>query len=131
MFRGVRNADQALLERLGSQIWEQSKRDPRVVRAFRAWSVCMREHGFRYADPVVVNGDERWQSAAPSATEIATATADVACKRQTNLVDVWFGFEAAAQRRAISGHEREFQALRVAKQRLLANARALIASDSR
>ncbi|GLP64853.1 hypothetical protein TUSST3_14730 [Streptomyces sp. TUS-ST3] len=31
--------------------YRDSQKDPRVVRVFRAWSHCMRQYGYAYADP--------------------------------------------------------------------------------
>jgi hypothetical protein len=89
----------------------------------------MRDRGYSYASPIAANDDERWESDTPSGLELATATADVACKQSTNLVSIWSGVEASAQRAAIAAHPREFEALLAAKRHELANARALIASN--
>ncbi|WP_129308566.1 hypothetical protein [Streptomyces sp. L2] len=82
--------------------------DPRVVEADRAWSACMKAHGFTYATPADAYMDSRWRTQATSANssvthskaEIDTATTDMACKRSTNFM----GTAVAVQ----SGYDKQY-----------------------
>ncbi|MET9430724.1 MULTISPECIES: hypothetical protein [unclassified Streptomyces] len=55
---------------------------------------------FDYPDPFAA-ADERWKTSEPTPAERATARADVACQRSTNLVKVWAAAETRIQRRLI------------------------------
>jgi hypothetical protein len=70
--------------------------------------------------------DPRFHGDKVTALEIKSATADVACKKQSNLVAVWAAVEAAYQRRAI---EKNAVQLNLIQRRLgdsLANANRIL-----
>ena len=126
--QGTPQVDGALFNRLISETFEQSQRDPEVVQVFRAWSACMREQGWQYADPLAAITDQRWLTDGPaSQEEIRAAQADVRCKVKTGLVSTWSAVEKRIQDAAISAHPTEFQALRATKDQQLAAARAVLA----
>ena len=68
--------------------------------------------GFSYPGPMAAIDDRRFATRTPTRLEIDVATADVACKRGTNLAGVWFAVEAARQRAAIGQHRAEFAAIK-------------------
>ncbi|MEN3361272.1 MAG: hypothetical protein V7637_5254 [Mycobacteriales bacterium] len=111
--------DQTLAQRLGSDTFFASQQDPRVRAVFGQWSACMRAAGYSYAGPLDPPKDARFQGAI-STTEIATAKADVVCKRQTNLVGVWFTVEAGQQRPLIEANRAALRRARTAFQAELA-----------
>lgn len=76
--------DPSLPERLSGESWLRSNSDTRVVAAFATWSSCMAGAGYRYRTPINANDDDRWSGDRPTKAEIAVATADVRCKKQTN-----------------------------------------------
>jgi hypothetical protein len=78
--------------------------DSRLRKVWADWSECMTARGFRYATPWHANNDPQWRTPTASAQEIATATADLACRQQTNLVGLWYAIEVAYQNRAIEQH---------------------------
>ncbi|MYZ11635.1 hypothetical protein GT028_30395 [Streptomyces sp. SID2999] len=78
-----------------------TKSSPDVTRTFHAWSSCMKERGFSYTDPLAAIDDKRFRGTDPSSAEIKVATADVACKKKTNLVGVWFSVETRFEKAAI------------------------------
>jgi hypothetical protein len=88
-------------ESLAGETWQVSKEDSRVRSAFSAWSACMTRAGYDYADPFRANDDPAFGTAEPTPDEIAVATADVRCKREANVVNVWATVETAYQQRAI------------------------------
>jgi hypothetical protein len=73
--------------------WTQS--DPRVLAVEAAWSRCMTARGYKYSNPQQA-ADAHWP-ATPTPRETATASADVTCKQQVNLVNTWLTVEAAYQ----------------------------------
>jgi hypothetical protein len=81
---------------IGSYI--RSYSDGRVTTVFRKWSACMKTKGFDYPDPTTAPGrDPKFSGATPTPLEISIAQSDVVCKRQTNLVGVWYAVDCAYQ----------------------------------
>ncbi|MCZ4122209.1 hypothetical protein [Streptomyces sp. H39-S7] len=79
---------------------ERSRQDSRVVGAVREWSACMAGHGYRVPSPLgVPTALKLTDLSGPQAVTVATS--DVACKRQVNLVGVWFTVESAYQKALI------------------------------
>ena len=64
--QGTPQVNGALFDRLISETFEQSRRDPKVAQVFRAWSTCMREQGRQYADPLAAITDQRWLKDGPA-----------------------------------------------------------------
>jgi hypothetical protein len=93
--------------------FQESKVDSRVEAVAASWSACMQQAGYRYADPLAAAGDPAF-TAPPSATQIAVALADIACKAKTNLVGVWFTVDSAYERRAIDADRTGFADTRAA-----------------
>ncbi len=94
-----------IVRRLASDAYDRAETDSRVVAAFTAWSRCMKRSGYSYETPWEPNNLD-WPEPAQSA-EIATAKADVACKRETNLAGVMMAVEAAYQHRQIEQRSQE------------------------
>lgn len=84
---------------LSIQAHKRSEADSRVRAVMKRWSDCMARGGFTY-QTVWEPNDYPWPVVAGE-TEKATAAADVRCKRETNLVGVWYAVETAYQRRLI------------------------------
>jgi hypothetical protein len=114
--------DSAALVRINVDGWELAKADPRVQAVFGEWSGCMKRAGLQYADPMAANNDRRFRTAAPTRSEIATAVADVECKRQTNVVGVWFAVEEAVQRDILASGDHDVHRIERAKRDQLAAA---------
>ncbi|ROO50642.1 hypothetical protein EDC02_5493 [Micromonospora sp. Llam0] len=99
---GTPNTDVELADRLAIDSYQRSKEDSRVLSTFSEWSECMRQLGFEYPAPMDANNDETWWSSeAPSSREIATAVADVECKQQVGLINIWASVHTAYEKRAI------------------------------
>ncbi|MFH8407085.1 hypothetical protein ACH4FX_20155 [Streptomyces sp. NPDC018019] len=126
LLRGVPKVDFGVVDRVSQAAYEKSQRDPAVRKAFARWSSCMRAKGFSYADPMAANNDPAWNADAktPTRAEIATARADVTCKRRTSLVSVWWKADIAYQKRAIKERAGQFGKIRAARTRYLANVEA-------
>jgi hypothetical protein len=97
-----------------------------VKEAFTAWSSCMRRGGFFYPDPLSVGNDAAFGDRKAMALEIRTATADVACKRETKVAGVWLAVETAYQRRLLPEHSTEFAAVQQLIQTRAINATAAL-----
>lgn len=80
--------------------------DSRVEAVVEAWSSCMSKRGFDYPDPVSAEFDPRWGAGASdvSAEQIATATADMDCKAETNLVGIELAVQSAYDQEYIDSH---------------------------
>jgi hypothetical protein len=96
-------ADRYLAQHLITDSFFGSQRDSRVRAVTAEWAGCMRVAGYSYAAPLDPPRDQRFQGAV-TALEVAVAEADIACKRQTNLVGVWFTVESAQQRSLIEAN---------------------------
>jgi len=97
-------SDPYLAQRLSQESYALSGRDRRVQAVTHAWSDCMRGHGYDYATPLAAAADPRFRDGPVSRTEITVATTDIACKKQTNLVGVWFAVEAAIQKPGVAAN---------------------------
>ncbi len=122
---GAPAADVDLPQQLSSESFNRSSTDPAVARADTAWSRCMKAAGYRYANPLDPPGDPRWKHG-PRAVQIATATADVHCKQQTNLVGIWFTVEAGYQRQLIATRRAALTLVAAANSAQLAAAARLV-----
>ncbi|MGH3169563.1 MAG: hypothetical protein ACRDN0_27260 [Trebonia sp.] len=71
-----------------------------------AWSACMRRAGYQAGGPLTVSLLSQQDRAAPgSALDRKIAVTDVACKRTTNLVSVWFAAESGLQKQYIAANQ--------------------------
>jgi hypothetical protein len=106
-----------------ASLWTQT--DPRVLAVNAAWSRCMAQRGYHYASPQHAAG-HNWP-AHPTATETATAVADVTCKQQVNLVNTWLTVEAAYQTALIGQNVSTLARLQASFQGALNRVEALLA----
>ncbi|WP_333777712.1 hypothetical protein [Streptomyces sp. IBSBF 3136] len=90
----------------------RSMADPKLKAAFAKWSSCMKEKGFSYPTPEAAVKDPAWNSPKPSKHELATAAADVDCKRRNNVVGTWFAVEAAYETRDIQSDIKKMTRIR-------------------
>ncbi|MFG2990199.1 hypothetical protein ACGFZK_13075 [Streptomyces sp. NPDC048257] len=111
-----------LAQDINGQSYKESLKDPRVTKVFAAWSACMKGKGYDYKNPMQANDDPKFSVPTVSAQEIAVATADVACKNKTKLVDVWHAAEAQIQQKMIDARANEMGAIKKAKQTALSKA---------
>jgi hypothetical protein len=92
---------------------ERAWGDERVRTAEAAWSDCMRQSGYDYES--IWEPGERidYQTDEPTATEIADAVANVACKIETNLVGVLVGVTSELEEAFIQENWAELQQLKL------------------
>ncbi|MCJ1679298.1 hypothetical protein MTF65_18515 [Streptomyces sp. APSN-46.1] len=90
---------------LASEAHDRSKRDSRVVEVLAKWSACMDKTGYTgIKSPYDVVEKLGLADDKGGTKAVAAATADVACKREVNLVGVWAAVEKAYQERLVEEH---------------------------
>ncbi|MFG2975324.1 hypothetical protein ACGFYY_20375 [Streptomyces sp. NPDC048331] len=90
---------------LASEAHDRSRQDSRVVDAVSKWASCMDKSGYAgIASPydVVEKLGLEGDKGGPKA--VTAAKADVACKREVNLVGIWGAVEKAYQERLVEEH---------------------------
>ncbi|MGW2395379.1 hypothetical protein ACWCYY_02330 [Kitasatospora sp. NPDC001664] len=108
--------DPLKVQDLDADGYDRSRRDARVDAAREAWARCMAGKGYRAENPVSPQPELGLRPEAFTGPEgITAATADVACKRETNLVGIWFAVESAYQRDLI---EHNGELLRASRRQL-------------
>lgn len=108
--------------------FRQATDDGRVRAVFGEWSECMRAKGYDYPDPIAAGGAADVTTAEPSTAEVRTATADVACKAQHNVIGVWFAVESAYETAMINTKLEELHAAQAKMAIILRNAQAALAA---
>ncbi|MGW7103534.1 hypothetical protein [Streptomyces sp. NPDC054838] len=90
---------------LAGEAHDRSKGDSRVADVLRKWSACMDKSGYTgIKTPYEVVEKLGLESDLGGAKAVAAAKADVACKRQVNLVGIWAAVEKAYQERLVEEH---------------------------
>jgi hypothetical protein len=98
-----------------------------VKLAVRAWAACMAGHGYPYSEPITA-ALHGWPKT-PTRTEIATAVADVTCKRQVDLVNTWLAVEAAYQQVLVNQNLTQLSQVQASYGRVLQRAQELLAGQ--
>ncbi|WP_158821074.1 MULTISPECIES: hypothetical protein [unclassified Streptomyces] len=112
--------------RISTQSYQDSMARPEIQAAFQKWSACMKEKGYTYASPMDPPSVGKFQEGPVTAEEKATAEADVACKRRTDLLNSWFAVESEIQQAMIAGDAAVLQELRELHRKKVAAARAVL-----
>jgi hypothetical protein len=97
----ARATDTSVAQALSTAAFAESQQDPAVVKAFKAWSDCMRARGFKYDRPLDASDDQRFASREVTSLEIKTATVDISCRDRTDVARIWFDAEVAIQQKQI------------------------------
>jgi hypothetical protein len=124
-------ADPGLAERLSLESYVRTSESSPMRPVFARWSACMRQAGFRYANPRQANNDPAWHTPRPSTRELATAVADARCKRQVHLVDLWATVETAYQQGQVAQHAEQLEILAKALGTRVSNAARVAGTSSR
>lgn len=85
--------------------------DQRYVASVRDWEECMAEKGFDFGTPIDAISEFVGESPA-SPRQIATSTADIACKVSTNLVGVGLAVQSAYDEKYIASNLAALEALK-------------------
>jgi hypothetical protein len=112
--------------RIAVRSYDDSLTAPTVKEGFRKWSACMRTSGFRYSTPIDALNDPAFRTETASKKEKQTALADVRCKKETGLLDIWFTAESALQRAEMRKNAESLEKLRAAHGRKVEAARRIV-----
>ncbi len=110
---------------LSRQSYAITRATPPVTAAAAAWSRCMAEAGFRYADPQAAIEDPAFAAGRASAREIAVAGQDVRCKERTGWVRTWVAVERVVQEALVPHHAADLVREQQHKERQLTVAREI------
>ncbi|MGW5864264.1 hypothetical protein ACWFRJ_19090 [Streptomyces sp. NPDC055239] len=108
--------------------------DRRVREALDTWSECLESKGVkRYKTPSDAFGDKAWGrgndhggNTDRTKKELATATADVACKREHNTAGVWWAVRQEKQRADVARHKDAYDGVRADQARVRANVKRVL-----
>ncbi|MFF4449261.1 hypothetical protein [Streptomyces sp. NPDC001502] len=90
---------------LASEAHDRSGQDSRVLDALKKWSSCMDKSGYAGIEsPYDVVEKLGLQDDKGGPKAVTAAKADVACKREVNLVGIWGAVEKAYQERLVEEH---------------------------
>ena len=121
--------DGELVTNINIGSYGQSYSDARVTAVFREWSACMKAKGFDYPNPTTAPGkDPKFSGTSPSPLEIDIAQSDVACKRQTNLIGIWYAVDSAYQQAAMAHNAKTLAGIKTHIAAELAKARAILST---
>ncbi|WP_230537044.1 hypothetical protein [Streptomyces sp. OUCMDZ-3434] len=101
-----------------------------VREAMRVWSICMSGKGYRYESPLEAMGDQKFLGDGVSAAEKRTARADLECKDESSLPEIWFVSESGVQQRMIEENLELLDELQESHDLRLRLARKLLSSPS-
>jgi hypothetical protein len=116
--------DQRLAEDIDDASYNQSLANPTLLATFGQWSACMKKGGYSLSSPAQAPGFRLQPS--PTAAEIQMATADVTCKKETNVIGIWFAVESAIQKQLIARNEEALSDLRTSEQATLKKAAQIL-----
>lgn len=117
------------LARFDRRSMNDSRREPSVAAALKAWRECAGRQNLHYQDPLEAVSDTRWwadESAGPSAEEKEVAVVDVQCKNKASLVNAWHAAEVSIQEDVIRRNTDYFQTVKAELERQLVEANAVL-----
>lgn len=124
--KSLPNAGQigSLVSDLKAESFTRSMTDPAVKAKFALWADCMKQKGFSETDPLKAGATvSRGQSdMTVTAAERQEAVADVTCKEQVSLLDVWFDTEKRLQEQQVAQHQEELNTVKALNERSVAAA---------
>ncbi|MER5888768.1 hypothetical protein ABT160_33500 [Streptomyces sp. NPDC001941] len=120
------DAPSPLVEKISRESFQAAAADPRVKAVLAEWSACMKGKGHTYAKPKDAQDDLRFNNRdTVTALEIATATADVACRNEHQVTRTWFDVEARLQQKAIRAHQADLEQVKASNQAAVAQAQTM------
>ncbi|MER5930417.1 hypothetical protein [Streptomyces sp. NPDC002054] len=108
----------ALVLRLRKEAADSALADPRLRTAFAGWSACMGRAGYLYADPWQANDDADDRRARAGdrqrgeREDVAMALADLDCRAEHRVTDLWYALDSAYQSRLVGRHRGELDRMR-------------------
>ncbi|MBB3074390.1 hypothetical protein [Streptomyces violarus] len=128
----MKEADPVIVAQLAGDSQVQSMKDDKVVEAIAAWSSCMDGKGHTgLADPYKAMDQGVTNDGEPSQESIALAVDDIDCKKQTDLVKIWFGVESAIQDKQIADNRSRLTGIEEQHGKEVAAAREQMAASAR
>ena len=128
---GVKDADPTFVAQLAGDSLVQSMKDDKVIKAIAAWSSCMDGKGHTgLADPYKAMDQGVTNDGQPSQESIALAVDDIDCKKQTDLVKIWFGVESAIQDKQIADNRSQLTGIKEQHGKEVAAARKQMAASA-
>jgi hypothetical protein len=106
-----------------------AREDPRVRAVFAAWRACMSQHGLDYDDPWVPPNDPAFRSDEVTPHEVRVAIADVGCKQQTGVVEVWHRVDEERQGLLLARERSALARIAALQAEQLARATAVLGDD--
>ncbi|MEU6144265.1 hypothetical protein ABZ848_28440 [Streptomyces sp. NPDC047081] len=94
---------------LSNQAYTKAKKTEPVQKVFRSWSQCMAKRGYSYDEPLDAPSDPAFAAPKAEPAEIATALADLECRDEYRVAEVWFDTETRLQRELAEQHIQELQ----------------------
>lgn len=119
-----------LVQDLNDTAYAKAQADPRTVEASGAWSACMKQRGFAYAQPLDAPNDPRFSGPRPTPVEISTAVADIGCRTRTNLIGVWYAAESAYQNALVEKNATALATVQQVKESALKRAAGVMGGGS-
>ncbi|MFG3213815.1 hypothetical protein [Streptomyces tendae] len=113
-------------QRVSVNSFEESRTEPQVLGVIDRWSRCMNGLEFSYASPLDPPG-VFIDNSTVTQLEKSTATADVKCKKETDLVDIWLRVETRIQQAKLASFGDSLSVLVKRHEKQVANARAILA----
>jgi len=120
---------------LDAEAHTRASQDARVARRAQAWTACMKQAGFHFADvqaPFAYWSERRTvvdkTHEIVGAEEKASARADLDCKRSTGLLGTWLAADVAYSRRIIERESERLREYQRASGLILDNANHIIAA---
>lgn len=119
--------DSELATSLKFETLANSQKDSDTREVFGRWSECMKREGYSYPDPLAALADPRWRmSGQPTSREIRVAVADQRCRKQENVVGVWFGVDQKHQEEAVARHATSLVTVKERIDQMIKNAKAVL-----
>ncbi|WP_244177002.1 hypothetical protein [Streptomyces albus] len=129
---GVKNADPTFVAQLAGDSLEQSLKDDKVIKAVAAWSSCMDGKGHaNLADPYKAMDQGVTNDGKPTEESVTLAVDDIDCKKQTDLVKIWFGVESAIQNKQIADNKSRLTGIKDQHGKEVAAARRQMTASTR
>ncbi len=107
----------------------RAENDAAVRAVFAKWSSCMKTKGYTSMKPGDGPGFAlEIESKAVSSKEIAAAVADVECKKQSDVIGIWAGFEVRYQNEQIEQHAEELAAIKAGNEKMIKGIASIVGS---
>lgn len=105
--------DGTLVGQLQDSASSKAGADSRVLAVYSAWSACMKQSGFTYANPQAA-ANFTWPGKQAGSLEQSTAVADERCRQQTNLIGVWVAVLSGYEQELINGNATKLAGVKTA-----------------